>query len=438
MKRLPSPLPAADHPGASTSAAGRAAVRSLQLANGLKLIVWPDSAIPNVALYNWVRVGSRNEAEGRTGLAHFFEHMMFNGTARRAAGEFDALMEAQGGANNAFTSDDVTVYQDWFPRGALELVLELEADRLTHLAFDARSVESERRVVYSERQLRVEDNNAALLSERVQAAAFSVHPYRFPTIGWPSDMRAWQLEDLRRFFQTYYAANNQTLVLAGDVAPEQAFALARRHLAQIPGPRPVPPVRAREPAQRAERRVVLRRRAHAPLLQHAYRAPAAADPRGPAVLLLLLLLIEGDGSRLHRKLVEEHKLVVEVSGHWHEGIDPALFWIHLTLPQDADTKRVEHLLDVELARVAGEGVTAAEVARARNLATAHFWKQLATIDGRAHLIGEYESLRFGWRGLFSAPERLAAVAREEIRSVARAILDPRQRTVGVLLPSCAP
>src|SRR5690242_15416714 len=187
------------------STPGREAIRSVTLANGLKIIVWTVRNIPNVALYNWVRAGSRNEAPGITGLAHFFEHMMFNGTARRRAGDFDRLMEAQGGANNAFTSDDVTVYQDWFPRSALDLVFDLESDRVGNLAFVSEVIESERGVVSSERRLRVEDNNPGFLGEQVQAAAFVTHPYRFPTIGWPADIQAWRRSDLQDFFKTYYA-----------------------------------------------------------------------------------------------------------------------------------------------------------------------------------------------------------------------------------------
>src|SRR5215467_2673587 len=164
----------------ATSVAGRDAVRAMTLANGMKVIVWPVQNIPSVALYNWVRAGSRNEAPGITGLAHFFEHMMFNGTTRREPGEFDRLMEARGGANNAFTSDDVTVYQDWFPRNALELVFDLEADRISNLALAPAVIESERGVVWSERRLRVDDNNQGMLSEQVQATAFVSHPYRFP------------------------------------------------------------------------------------------------------------------------------------------------------------------------------------------------------------------------------------------------------------------
>src|SRR5262245_29385872 len=273
----------AKHNLASTTATtaatppGRESIRSQTLANGMKIIVWPVSNIPTVALYNWVRAGSRNEAPGITGLAHFFEHMMFNGTARRKPGDFDKLMEAQGGANNAFTSDDITVYQDWFPRDALEMIFDLEADRISNLAFDPEVIESERGVVYSERRLSVDDNNHSRLAEQVQAAAFVAHPYRFPTIGWPSDIQSWQLSDLQAFFRTYYAPNNQTLVLAGDVSPDEAFALARKYLEPIPRQAAPDPVLTREPPQLAERRIVVRRSAQTPLIQYAYKAPAAAD-----------------------------------------------------------------------------------------------------------------------------------------------------------------
>jgi zinc protease len=414
--------------------AGRETVRATTLANGMKVIVWPDRDIPNVTLYNWVRVGSRNEVTGITGLAHFFEHMMFNGTTRRKPGEFDSLMEAQGGANNAFTSDDVTVYQDWFPRSALELIFDLESDRIANLAFDPDVIESERGVVYSERRLRVEDNNAGFLAEQVQATAFVAHPYQNPTIGWPSDIQSWRMEDLQRFFKTYYAPNNQTLVLVGDLAPEEAFALARKYLEPIPRQPPPEAVTTREPEQLGERRVVVRRKAQTPLLQYAYKAPAAADERGPAVSLLVSVLVEGDASRLHRLLVEERKLAVEVGGHWHEGFDPGLLWITMTLPEGADPQKVETVLDAELDRIAREGVTPAELSRAKNLTASAFWRKLATIDGKAQLLGEYEVFHGDWNKLFDAPARFEKVTNAEVQAVAREVLDKRRRTVGVLLP----
>ncbi|MDB6090271.1 MAG: peptidase [Gammaproteobacteria bacterium] len=414
---------------------GRDAVRSTTLANGLKVIVWPVHDIPNVALYNWVRAGSRNEAPGITGLAHFFEHMMFNGTTRRQPGEFDRLMEAQGGANNAFTSDDVTVYQDWFPHGALDLVFDLESDRVGNLAFVPQVIESERSVVYSERRLRVEDNNQGLLGEQVQATAFVAHPYQFPIIGWPADIQSWQMSDLQKFFKTYYAPNNLTLVLAGDLVPEQVFALARKYFEPLPRQPAPAPVRTQEPEQIGERLVVVRRKAQTPLLQYAYKAPAAADARGPAVNLLLSILVDGDASRLHRSLVEDKKVAIEVSGHWQEGFDPGLLWLYLTLPEGSDPTEVQKVLDAVLADVVKHGVTTAELSRAKNLTAAGFWKKLATIDGKAQLLGEYEVFHGDWAKLFDAPAKFDKVTREEVHAVAREILDRRRRTAGVLVPA---
>jgi zinc protease len=413
---------------------GREAIRSITLANGMKVIVWTVRNIPNVALYNWVRAGSRNEAPGTTGLAHFFEHMMFNGTARRRPGDFDRLMEAQGGANNAFTSDDITVYQDWFPRDALELIFDLESDRIANLAFDTEVIESERGVVASERRLSVDDNNHGHLAEQVQAAAFLVHPYQFPTIGWPADIQSWQLGDLQKFFRTYYAPNNQTLVLAGDVSPEEVFALARKYLEPIPRQAAPEPVRALEPEQAGERRVVIKRSAQTPLLQYAYKAPAAADERAPALNLLMSILVDGDASRLYRQLVENHKAIVDLGGHWHEGFDPALFWLYFTLPEGSEPEAVQPIIDAELARIASEGVTAEELRRAKSMMAVSFWKKLSTIDGKAQLLGEYEIFHGDWAKLFTAPGEFERVTAADVNAVAREVLNVNRRTVGVLLP----
>lgn len=415
--------------------AGGESVRAMTLANGMRVIVWPDHDIPNVALYNFVRAGSRNEAPGITGLAHFFEHMMFNGTRRREPGDFDRLMEGQGGANNASTSDDLTIYMDWFPSSALELVLDLESDRLANLAFVPEVIESERGVVFSERRLSVEDNNQGYLFEQMQATAFVAHPYQFPTIGWPSDIQGWKIADLERFYRTYYAPNNCTLVIVGDVTPERVFALVRRYFEPIPRQDPPPPVTTREPEQLGEKRILVERKAQTPLLQYAYKAPAASDSRAPAVQLLLTVLSQGDASRLHRLLVEEHKLAVSVDGYWHEGFDPGLFWLLLTLPEDGDLARTQAALDGELARIAREGVTDTELRRAKNLAATSFWKGLATIDGKARLLGEFEVMHGDYRKLFAAPALFEAVTRAEVRQVAREILQTRRRTAGVLLPS---
>ncbi len=409
-------------------------VRSAALDNGLQVIVWPDHNIPNVALYNWVHVGSRNEGVGTTGLAHFFEHMMFNGTARHPQGDFDRLMEARGGSNNAYTSQDVTVYQDWFPSSALELVMELEGDRLANLELVPAVVENERKVVYSERRLRVDDSNAASLEEQVQALAFLAHPYRIPTIGWPSDILSWTMADLQSFYRTYYAPNNCTLVLVGDVEPQQALSLAQRCFGTLPRGAPAPLVRTREPPQQGERRLMLPRPGQNPLVQYAYHAIAAADPREPALNLLQTILVGGDASRLNRALVEEQRLAVAIGGGWPQGFDANLFHLQATLPAGKPPAKFEAALDAELQRLVQDGVNELELRRAKNIAAADFWRGVSTIDGKARLLGEYAVMHADHRLLFSAPEAYDGVTREDILAVARAVFDPARRTIGVLQP----
>ncbi len=411
-----------------------AAVRTTTLANGMQIIVWPDHNIPNVALYNFVHVGSRNEGSGTTGLAHFFEHMMFNGTSKHPHGDFDRLMEAQGASNNAYTSQDVTVYHDWFPSSALELVFDLESDRIANLAFVPEVVENERKVVYSERRLRIEDSNAALLEEQVQAMAFLAHPYRIPTIGWPSDIQSWTMADLQSFFRSYYAPNNCTLILVGAVDPEQVFALAQKYFAPIAQREPPPPVRTREPEQLGERRLVLERPGQNPLLQYAYHAISAADPREPALNLLQTILADGQASRLHRALVEEKKLAVAIGGGWSEGFDANVFVIHATLPAGGSVAELEQALDAELDHIVKDGVTDQELRRAKNMVAADFWRGASTIDGKARLLGEYAVMHGDYKLLFAAPDAYQRVTREDVARIARQVFNADKRTIGVLKP----
>jgi zinc protease len=421
----PKAAPATQVPGADQ-------VHSTTLANGMKVIIWTDRDIPNIAMYNWVRAGSRNEVPGITGLAHFFEHMMFNGTSKRQPGEFDRQMEAQGGSNNASTSENVTIYMDWIPRSALDLVFDLESDRLANLSFDPKVVESERGVVYSERRLSVEDNNQGFLVEQVQATAFVAHPYQIPTIGWPSDIQGWKSEDLQKFFRTYYAPNNCTLILVGDVGAEEGIALAKKYLEPIPRQDAPPAVRTIEPEQLGEKRVLVERSASTPLLYMAYKSPAANDPQGPAINLLMSVLTEGDSSRLHRLLVEEKKLAIEVDGSFQEGFDPGLTWLQLTLPEGGNVAEAERALDEALAQVVAQGVTEAELARAKNLYASSFWKQLATINGKANLLGAFEIYEGDWRKLFDSPATYEKVTRDDVKKAAALIFQKNHRTVGVL------
>jgi zinc protease len=417
---------------ANAQVAGADRIEAVTLANGMQIIIWPDHDIPNVTLYNWVRVGSRNEVPGITGLAHFFEHMMFNGTSTHAPGEFDRLLEANGARNNASTSSDVTVYQDWLPRAALPLIFELEADRLRNLSFDPAVIKSEREVVYSERRLSVDDNHSARLQEQVQATAFLAHPYGIPTIGWPSDIEAWQPEDLKKFFSTYYAPNNCTLILVGDLDVKRTIALARQYFESIPAHDPPPAIRTKEPEQQGERRIFVAGDAQTPLLQFAYHSIAGSDPRIPALELLVRILTDGDASRLHRALVEEQKVAISADAHLDIGFDPGLLWLFFTLPSGGNLQQAETAFDAQIELIRTQGVTSAELSRARNQALADFWRGLATIDGKAEALGSYAVLRGGYQKLFDAPRSYEQVTPEDVKKLAAEILRPSNRTVGML------
>src|SRR5947209_2263798 len=200
-------------------------VATKTLKNGMKVLVQTDHSIPNVALYIFYKIGSRNERPGTTGLSHFFEHMMFNGAKKYGPGQFDRVMEAAGGSNNAYTNNDVTVYQEWFPSSQLELMFDLEADRIQNLAFDPKIIESERGVVANERRLSVDNNNFGTLYEQLFATAYTAHPYQWPVVGWMVDIENWKMEDLRHHFEMGYSPSNATMVVCGDVNAEQVLAL---------------------------------------------------------------------------------------------------------------------------------------------------------------------------------------------------------------------
>ena len=229
------------------NAAQQFPVATKTLKNGMKVLVQSDHSIPNVALYIFYRIGSRNEHPGTTGLSHFFEHMMFNGAKKYGPGELDKAMEANGAANNAYTTRNTTVYQDWFPRSALPLIFDVEADRIQYLSFDPKKVESERGVVASERRTEVDANNAGILNEQLWATAFVAHPYQWPVVGWMSDIEHWTLDDLKHHFEMGYAPNNATMVVVGDVSPEEIFQLCEKYIEPIPQHSPPPAVTRVEP-----------------------------------------------------------------------------------------------------------------------------------------------------------------------------------------------
>lgn len=412
-------------------------VRTTTLANGMKVIVQEDHGIPNVAMYFFYRIGSRNERPGTTGVSHFFEHMMFNGAKKYGPKQFDKQMDNAGGNNNAYTSYDVTVYTDWFPSSALELMFDMEADRIRDLAFDPKIIESERGVVYSERRSSVDNNNAGALRELAMATAFVAHPYHWPVVGWPSDIEAWSMDDLKNHFRMGYAPNNCTLVLVGDVNFERAAGLAKRFLEPIPRQEPPPPVRTREPAQQGERRVTLSKPAQLPLLQALYHVPETRHPDTPVLKVIQTMLSQGQSARLYKRLVDGDQTALSVFGMFGTALDPTAFAFFVQPRSGVEPANVEKALYEELARLGEQPATEPELRKAKNQLLANFYRQLKTIEGRANLLGTYEVFEGDYNKLFQADKVVEAVTAADVQRVARLYFSPKNRTVATLVPEKA-
>ena len=278
-------------------------VKSFTLTNGMKIMVLEDHSIPNANMYIFWKVGSRNEYPGITGLSHFFEHMMFNGSKKYGPKMFDRTMEAAGGSNNAYTTENVTVYTDWFPSSSIETIFDLEADRIADLALDPKMVESERGVVLSERSTGLENSNFRNLSEEVKASAFSAHPYRWSVIGYESDIKNWTIEDLQKYFDTYYAPNNAVVVISGDVTLEGVKKLAKEYLEPIPSQPEPRKIHTIEPEQRGEKRVMVHKQVSTPNVLITYHVPETKSDDYYALDVLNSILNNGKSSKLYSSLV---------------------------------------------------------------------------------------------------------------------------------------
>jgi len=409
-------------------------VRVHTLENGLKVLLIEDHDTPSVALYTFFRVGSRNERPGLTGVSHFIEHMMFNGTPAIGPGEFDRRMEFQGGRNNAYTSDDMTVYTDWFPPAALESMIAMEADRIQGLAFVAEVFESERGVIASERRLGVENDNDSLLAETVRATAIMAHPYHWDVIGWMSDILSWRRDEVMAYYRTYYAPNNAVLVVAGDIDPARTLELVRKHYGPVkPSPAP-PPVTTVEPPQLGMKTVVMRKEAQAPSYQAVWHAPSVKDPDFLPLAVLAKPLLEGESSRLYRRLVREEELAIDVSGGISETMDPQLFRIDVKPRPGADLERIDRVVEEELDKVRRDGITAPELEKALNIVRTDFYRGLQTVAGKANQLGATELLYGDFAKLFTIMDDYAAVKIDRVKVAAGKYLVERNKTVGKLIP----
>ncbi len=417
-------------------AAARAAdsVVATTLDNGLRVLLLEDHRSPIVSFQVWYRVGSRNERRGVTGVAHFLEHMMFKGTPTYGRGQFARLVEQNGGRNNAFTSHDVTSYYEDIAADKLDLVVELEADRMQNLLLAPKDIESERQVVIEERRTRTEDDPGGFLGEEVSSIAFKAHPYGSPIIGWMDDIRRITPAEIRAFHHTYYVPNNAIVVAVGDFRAEDALDRITRRFGRIPRGADPPAVLAVEPPPTSERRVTVRKEAELPIVYMAWHTPNQTSSDAAALEALSTVLANGRASRLYKELVYRRRLALNAGGDYSWFlVDPYLFWFWATPMPGQTPETLEKELLAEIARLKAEPVTAEELQRAKNQIEASFVFQEDSIHRRATLLARFEMIG-GYQTKDVYLARIRAVTPADLQRAARTWFDEDKRTVGVLLP----
>ena len=418
-------------------AAGDSAERVL--ANGLRVIVKPDRRAPVTVVMVWYKVGSIDEVNGTTGVAHALEHMMFKGTPTTKVGEYSRLIAAAGGRDNAFTSNDYTGYFATLQKTHLELALRLEADRMANLTLAPEEWAKEIKVVMEERRLRTDDRPRSLTYEQLMAAALTAHPYRNPIIGWMNDLENLRVEDARDFYRRWYAPNNAIVVDVGDAAPEQVFALVEKYFGKIPS-RELPPRKPQdEPPQLGVRRVNVKAPAELPYLMMTFRAPVLRDAERdwePYALEMLAAVLDGsDAARLKRRLVREERLASTADASY-DGVarGPGVFYLSATPLPGKSVAELEQALRREMKRIIDEGVGADELDRVKAQAVAYHVYQRDSMMFQARQIGTLEMTGIPHGTIDLQLAKLRAVTPEQVREVARKYFLDDALTIATLDP----
>ena len=421
--------------GASTSN-----THEFQLSNGLKLIVREDHRAPTVAHMVWYRAGSIDEVNGRTGVAHVLEHMMFKGTDKVKSGEFSRLVAAVGGRENAFTSRDYTAYFQQVEKSKLDEVMKLEADRMSNLKFDDAEFIKEIQVVMEERRLRTEDNPSSLLYESLMATAYISSPYRYPVVGWMNDLVNLKASDARDWYRSWYKPNNATVVIAGDVDPKVILQAVEKYYGtasarELPERKP-----QTEPLQKGIKRVQVKAPADSARLAMAWKVPklqpGALDDKEPYALELLTAVLDGyDNARLNRKLIKQERVVNDVGvGYDMISRGPELFLISASMAKGKTVEQAENSIRKALKELVDNGILESELKRIKvRILSEQIYKR-DSIFGQAMEIGSTEMAGFSWRDIDQMLEKMQTITPAEVQAVAKKYLVDDGLTIAVLDP----
>jgi len=427
---------------------------TFRLANGMQVVVVPNHRVPVVTHMVWYRVGSADEPPGKSGLAHFFEHLMFKGTDKLKPGEFSRILARNGGRENAFTSYDYTGYYQTVAVDRLGLVMEMEADRMTGLKLTAEDIETERKVILEERRQRTDNNPGAILGEHMNAALYLNHPYRRPIVGWKHEVEKLNREDILKFYRRWYRPENAVLVVAGDITTETLKPLAERTYGKIPGNGKSSSgsrlgVRPAEPPHSAARRITLRdKRVRQPSWSRTYLAPGykvsltngAPNPSDAYALQVLAEILGGGAtSPLYRTLVVERKLAVSAGvGYDPDGLGPSTFSVSASPRPGVSMEMLETAIEEEIGKLLKAGLSEKEMNRAKKRLQAAAIFARDSLSTGARILGEALVTGRTWQDVEAWPHRIEAVTKEQVDAAFRQAINDARSVTGLLLPNGAP
>ncbi len=404
------------------------------LPNGLKVILLENHRAPLITFQVWYRVGSRNEEWGKTGLSHMLEHMMFKGTQKVGPEEFSRIIQENGGNDNAFTSRDYTAYFENLSSDRVQVSLNLESDRMQNLMLREEDFRTERMVVMEERRMRTEDNPQAFLVEQLESAAFQSSPYHWPTIGWQEDIARFTVEDVKRYYHTYYHPNNAFLVVVGDFRKEDLLPRIERAFGSIAKGAAPNQEKDTDPKQTGERRIFAKKEAQLPFFIMGYHVPNLHEPDSYALEVVATILSGGKSSRLYQDLVRVKQLVLDADAdHSLLSRDPGLFYLSAQPLPGKEVGEVEKALNEEIERLQKELVGERELEKAKNQLESSFIYGQDSLFFQAMVLAQYE-ITLSWRAIDDYISSIRKVKAQDIQRVTRQYLTPDNRTVGVLIP----
>lgn len=404
------------------------------LPNGLKILLLKDPNAPLAVFQIWYNAGAINDQAGKTGLSHLLEHMMFKGTPKYGPKSFSKIISRAGGVDNAGTSNDYAFYYQKLAPDRLNLSIELEADRMRNLIMEPKETLSERDVVMEERRMRTDDDPQSVVYEEVVSAAFKNHPYRWPVVGWMSDLEGMTSDDIRQYYRRYYAPNNAFIVVAGNIQTDPILKKIRDEFGSIPKGPAIMPVSFGEPEQMGERRIYVKKEAELPYILIGYKAPNIFDEDSYALDVLAYILSDGKSSRIYKSLVDEKQVALSAGasyGNFHKY--PFLFFLSGTAAPGKGIDEVEMALYEEIEKIKNEPPSEKEVQKVKNIVEAEFIMDQDSVSSQARLIGLGEMIG-DWRLKDKYPEGIRRVTPDDVQRVARKYLIEDKRNVGILIP----